>query len=196
MNMTIKKPNLTHSLCFMFSGKAGTGKSWASDYAQKFCDEAGLKTFKAPLARGVKETATFMGWDGKKDEKGRVLLQEIGKAGRSYDQSLWSRSAFNHIEEQVGFPFDVVFIDDWRFKDEYDYVMKNQPLYKVVSVRMVAPIRESLIGKPSYYDESETALDGIVIPDMSYVSNDPECLSTGVGIEAIIGRAFIRYSLV
>jgi hypothetical protein len=150
--------NLTHTLCFLFSGKAGTGKTYWSDKLQLYLNNKGLKTYKAPFAFGVKSTATYMGWDGKKDQRGRRLLQRIGQDGREYDQDVWVRSTFNRIEDSVGWPYDAILIDDWRFINEYEYVNKDW-LYKPIRIRIEALNREILKGTPEYYEISETELD-------------------------------------
>jgi hypothetical protein len=160
MNITAQEtPSMSKTLCFLFSGKAGVGKTYCSDMMARLTDEAGLTHFKSLFAYGVKRTAKCMGWDGQKDDKGRHLLQEIGKLGRLYDPDLWAKSAFSFIENSDGYPYDCVFIDDWRFKNEYHYIGMNQPLYKVVPIRVHAPDREMLRGKVYYADISETELD-------------------------------------
>lgn len=190
----IDKPNLTHTLCFMFSGKAGTGKSYSADLAKELCEKAGLKTMKAHFAYGVKETARFMGWTGQKDRRGRKLLQDIGKAGRAYDPDLWVRQTFNYIEESVGYPYDAIFIDDWRFKNEYDYIVNNELLYKVVPIRMDAKDRESLKGTPEYDDISETDLDDFDFPFNNYLCNEEGYMFYRSCLEDIVFRSFVQYS--
>ena len=164
------RPNLARTLCFMFSGKAGVGKTFLSDMIQKWCDEVGLKTLKSPFAYGVKETASFMGWDGNKDIRGRKLLQSIGNVGRVYDEDVWVRNTFIRIEEQVGYPFDAIFIDDWRFTNEFAYVFNQEPLYQPITIRVSSDSREILRGTPEYLDVSETQLDNF---DFDYtIHND------------------------
>jgi len=180
----------------MFSGKAGTGKSWSSDSAQKFCDELGLKTFKSPFAYGVKAAATFMGWDGEKDARGRKLLQDVGKVGRAYDRNMWVSSSFIRIEEQVGYPFDAVFIDDWRFKNEYEYAIESEKLYKVIPIRLDAEDRESLKGTPEYDDISETELDKFEFPPMNYLCNNKDYLTYRSSLLDIVSRSIVQVSVV
>ena len=143
----------------MFSGRAGVGKTFCSDIAQKYCNELKLKTTKEPFAFGVKETAKFMGWDGVKGAKGRKLLQDIGNAGRQYDKDLWVRAAVNRIENSVGYPYEAVFVDDFRFENEAQYIIDYVPLYKPILIRVRAPDRETLKGTTQYLDPSETELD-------------------------------------
>jgi len=155
----LERPNLTHTLCFLFSGKAGVGKTYCSDILLELLKNSGLKSAKFPFAYGVKATATFMGWDGKKDLRGRRLLQVIGQGGRAYNPNLWVHSTFVRIEESVGYPYDAVLIDDWRFINEYEYIMREQLLYKPVRIRVLAPEREILKGTPEYDEISEKNLD-------------------------------------
>jgi hypothetical protein len=96
-------------------------------------------------------------------------LQDIGRAGRNYDPCIWAKSAFGNIEENTRYPFDAVFIDDWRYKNEYDYIVNNQFLYKPITIRINAPDREILLGTPEYYDSSETELDNY---SFDYVIDD------------------------
>ena len=151
--------SLTHTLVFLFSGKAGTGKTFSSDIANDTCRKMEIKGISEHYATGVKQIAKHMGWDGVKDAKGRKLLQSIGQIGRSYDENMWVRSTFNRVNDSVGFPYDVVFIDDWRFSNEIRYIKDSELLYKPISIRIDAPDREILLGTPEYDDISEVQLD-------------------------------------
>lgn len=159
MILTEKKPKLSHTLCFMFSGKAGTGKSYSADLIRKLASSYSLDSFNGSFARGVKDTARYMGWDGAKDNKGRVLLQKIGYCGREYDINMWARTEFNYISNHYDYPFDIVTIDDWRFKNEFDYVLNSERLYRPIKIRIDAPEREILLNTDAYNDASETELD-------------------------------------
>ena len=175
--MTIENPKkvkLTHTICFMFSGKAGVGKSYSADLLKQMVEEYNLNTFKSPFAAGVKATARFMGWDGNKDQKGRRLLQRIGQSGREYDENLWVKSSFQIIENSDSYPYDVVFIDDWRFPNEISFIQKNELLYKTIAIRVEAPDREILVGTPEYDEVSEVSLDDYKNFNF-YLNNRKEC---------------------
>ena len=160
MSITVPEaPNLSHTLCVLLSGKAGVGKTRSADVMDRVANDMGLNVCRASFAHKVKEAGFYIGWDGVKDARGRALLQSIGKAGRAYDQDLWVRETFNTVSDTPYYPYDVVIIDDWRFNNEYFYIKNKEPLYKVRTVRIVAPARETLIGTPEYEDVSETALD-------------------------------------
>lgn len=153
------KGNLDKTLCFLFSGKAGVGKSYNSRVLLDYLSFLGYKVTAESFATGIKEVASFMGWDGVKDAKGRKLLQAIGQTGRDYDENIWVRSTFGRLEEQIAYPFDAVIIDDCRFKNEISYIENNELLYKIVPIRIEAKFRESLANTPMYNDISEVDLD-------------------------------------
>lgn len=160
MSTEIQGSNFNKTLCFLISGHAGVGKTYSSNNLKSFADSNELQNYEFHFATPVKLIAQMMGWDGKKDQKGRRFLQAIGQAGRAYDPSMWVRHTFQAIEASELFPFDVVFIDDWRFKNELSYIQDTQPLYKVVTIRIQSEERESLKGTPEYNEISETELDG------------------------------------
>jgi hypothetical protein len=110
-----------------------------------------------PFATGVKECALHLGWDGKKDLRGRTLLQDIGRVGRLYDENNWVNKTLNTIEDSPHYPFGLVVIDDWRFPNEANF-FDSFPLYEVVKVRIESPEREVLKGTAEYWDSSETSL--------------------------------------
>lgn len=183
--------NLTHTLCFLFSGKAGTGKSFACDLAMEECNRLGLKIIKTPFAYGVKNTARFMGWDGKKDALGRRLLQQIGAAGRAYDRDIWVKAALTYVEESVGYPYDAIFVDDWRFTNEILYIQKHQPLYRVIDTRIFAPNNESLLGTIEYLDKSETELDNFSFDFYVNNNNHPDISKQ---VKDIVNKAIRSHS--
>lgn len=129
---------LYKSICVLVAGPMGSGKSTFSDFLMSELTHMGWSVVKCSFAQRVKEIATLMGWDGKKDDRGRRLLQYLGtEAGRSYNQDMWSSYL---IDERIlslpGYPFDVVIIDDWRFPNEREYVESNL-LYDVVTIRII-----------------------------------------------------------
>jgi hypothetical protein len=178
----------------MFSGKAGVGKTFFANLAQKICTDLLLKTLKVSFASGVKSTATHMGWDGKKDDAGRKLLQQIGFIGREYDKDMWVRSAMTSIEDSVGYPYDAVFIDDWRFNNEFDYIRKKEPLYVPIPIRIEASEREILKDTLAYMDISETELDDFSFPYTNYIYNNPDCVFYAEQLYSIIHRDIIRHT--
>lgn len=67
-------------------GKAGSGKDTAAYYLSKLLPN---KVQRYAFANKLKQVASMMGWDGKKDTKGRKLLQDLGTIGREYIKDIW-----------------------------------------------------------------------------------------------------------
>jgi hypothetical protein len=187
---------MNHTLVYLLSGKAGVGKSFAANLIMRYYNNAGnYNCTISPFANGVKQTARFMGWNGKKDTAGRDLLQKIGQIGRAYNEDVWVDKTMNELFNNPNYPFDVVIVDDWRFPNEFNHI-KNLPLYKIVALRISAADREILIDNPQQYNEiSETSLDSFELFD--YVIENPtannmylpDCLHDIVCIETVKNRS-------
>ncbi len=145
-------------MIILIGGRAGEGKSTFS----KFCGEHLLRernkgSVTIPFARMVKESALVMGWGGEKDDKGRKLLQEVGKLGREYDPDLWANHAIDYIKDCDAQGFEYYFIDDWRFPNEAKVIKDN--FHPVLMVRMRRPEEfHTLIDTALYNDASEASL--------------------------------------
>jgi hypothetical protein len=159
---------LGKSVYIMFSGKAGVGKTTSGNLLKKYLESKRYSVFIAPFALRLKQVAkASFGWDGEKNERGRKLLQEIGKVGRGYNENLWvDWQLENLIPSNAGYPFDFVIVDDWRFPNE-EYRARKNFLYSVYTVRIEAPELEILKGRPEYDDVSEISLDDKL--DFDYV---------------------------
>lgn len=155
----MEKFNSKKTIAILISGKAGVGKSLSASLLENYVLERhGARTGTFHFAQAVKSTAKQMGWDGNKDPKGRALLQGIGQVGRAYDKDIWVDKTINgEIEGYYLYPLDVVFIDDWRFPNEAEFIKKS-PLYEIVKLRLEAPDREILKGTPEYDEISENSL--------------------------------------
>lgn len=110
---------------FAIAGPLGSGKSTLADYLKVKLSAITDDILYMPFARRVKEIALSMGWDGKKDEKGRRLLQLLGtECGREcIDPFIWSNYWLTTVLAK-GPAF--VIVDDLRFENEI-YVIKRLP---------------------------------------------------------------------
>lgn len=158
----------------MVSGRAGEGKSTFSKYCCRFLTDYSIKLSGnqritatiVPFAKGVKDAAKeCFGWDGKKDRKGRKLLQQVGNTGRDYNENIWanktvldidwwrwSQGALHNPHMHV-----VAFIDDWRFPNEGNVVAEE--FEDIIKLRVVRPEEfHTLRGSQLYNDLSETSL--------------------------------------
>ena len=116
-------------------GPLGAGKTTLANILKQ---ETGGKiySFSMPL----KEYAKSLGWDGKKDAKGRKLLQLLGTdcARELISEWVWVDKLDDIIGEDSN---HVVYIDDVRFINEADYVKKNGGL--------IIQVKGRRRGKPS-----------------------------------------------
>lgn len=124
---------------FLISGKISAGKSTVAKMLKSV-----LKKEKeipavniASFAKYVKDVAReSFGWDGKKDARGRKLLQVVGTdAGRMYNKNIWVKKAYNAITENV-FPPSVIIYDDWRFPNEYSYFVGKPLIGDIYKIRV------------------------------------------------------------
>ena len=117
-------------MIIMVTGKAGSGKDTFYRLATLF--RAGsLAVSRFAFADSVKSVARSLGWDGRKDAKGRKLLQDVGAVGRAYDKDIWVNDVLNTIEELNR---DVIpIITDLRFANEYTAIRDTlkEPIYVV-----------------------------------------------------------------
>jgi hypothetical protein len=158
--------NLSKTICVMIAGRAGAGKSTTSKLLRQiFLETYHWNVGQFAIATRVKEVAKAMGWDGKKDELGRQLLQYIGNTGRCYNKDIWvSHMLDNQVANDRCFPFDVILVDDYRYPSEAAYVRANG-LYDVCEVRIHSPERELLKGLPNYDAPGECTLPEITVPE-------------------------------
>lgn len=107
-----------------FCGSAGAGKTECAKALQKRYSRAITLSFADPIKKmAIKE----FGWDGNKDDKGRILLQRLGtECGRAYNPDLWVERLAQKIEEIEAWrnpSIDRLYvIDDVRFSNEAEFI--------------------------------------------------------------------------
>ena len=140
----------------LVSGRAGEGKTTFTRLCVRILAEHGIMAEIVPFAQGVKEVASEMGWDGKKDSRGRKLLQDVGRIGREYNENLWAEQAVERINLDSLNSYVIDFIDDWRFSNE-GYVVDK--VFDVTKIRIIRPQQfHTLYGTDLYNDLSEVGL--------------------------------------
>lgn len=115
--------NLAKEQVFLigFTGKAGSGKTSVAEATT-------TKVFS--FAKGLKELAKQLGWNGDKDFKGRQLLQHLGDVGREYYENVWidklEADLKNQLMDDKHYGDESVYgIDDVRFNNEGKYIHDN-----------------------------------------------------------------------
>lgn len=131
------------------SGKARSGKDTAAEVITDGYDAATLA-----FADDVKTIAyNCYDWNGKKDELGRKLLQDIGTTGRNYNRGIWADKVINRIQEwSLCFSDNqLTVVTDTRYPNEIQQI--KHEFSDVVTIRITRDSVEKL------KHPSETALD-------------------------------------
>lgn len=104
-------------------GMMGTGKTTTAEMIIEALRPLGVRCVVHPFAYRLKKIARMMGWDGKKDKRGRKLLQMLGtECGRAYDSDLWVKLWDEDVKENYPGE-DMVIVDDIRFRNEAEHIM-------------------------------------------------------------------------
>lgn len=151
------------------SGKAGSGKDTLAGFMQRNLQIRGKKVLITHYADLLKFICkNFFGWDGKKDEQGRSLLQHVGTdIVREQDPDFWVD--FIAVVARF-FPdeYDYIIIPDTRFPNEIERL--SDAGFRVTHIRVNRPELHSLLTRAQRQHPSETALDGV---DPDYVVENP-----------------------
>ena len=103
------------------SGKAQHGKDTTAKLLEEILEAQGNRVLIAHYGDLVKYVCkTFFGWDGKKDEKGRTLLQRVGTDKiRAVSPDYWVDFIVSILDIFCD-EWDYVLIPDTRFSNEYE----------------------------------------------------------------------------
>lgn len=142
------------------SGKAQHGKDTSAEFFKKELVARGhsvLVTHQADLLKYI--CKSFFNWDGKKDEAGRTLLQQVGtNVIRKVDPDFW----IDFIANVAGFfkdVWDYIIIPDTRFPNEVEKLKASDT--NVFHVRVIRQGFKSPLTEEQQKHPSETALDGV-----------------------------------
>ncbi len=140
------------------SGKAGHGKDTTAKFLKEALEADGYRVLVTHYADLLKHICkSFFGWDGKKDEYGRDLLQHIGTdVIRGNDPNYWVNFVIGILKM---FPnkWDYVLIPDCRFLNEVYEVMRAG--FEVIHVRVGRDRFMSPLSEKQQAHPSEMALD-------------------------------------
>jgi hypothetical protein len=110
-------------IVILISAKAQHGKdSFADAFIKEAQDKLGFRCLRIKYGDFVKMVATsYYGWNGKKDEAGRELLQKLGTdLGRKNNPLVWI-SCVKEVVKALQTEYDFVLIPDCRFPNELDW---------------------------------------------------------------------------
>lgn len=132
--METKTKPKTKILCI--SGKAQNGKDSCAKFFKDELKKSGKSVITIHYADYLKKLAKqHFGWDGKKDEKGRELLQYLGTdIVRKRSPLFWVNVVMLTVDS-VFADYDYIIIPDCRFENEIKYWQDSD--FDTVSIRVV-----------------------------------------------------------
>lgn len=109
-------------LIVCISGSAGHGKDTFARMVKTLAERDKLKVLVTHYADLLKYMAEkFFDWDGKKDERGRSLLQHIGtELVRDKYPDFWTDFLVFGVDNFFGDRYDLILIPDCRFPNEIE----------------------------------------------------------------------------
>lgn len=143
------------SIIILVSGKAESGKDTACTYIY---NELGLlRPRRLAFAKPVKSFAALLGWDGKKDEKGRAMLQWLGDGIRQFNPELWCQTAYKSVCRLRGLHYRTFIFSDCRYLNDISFFKDR--FTHVYVVRVIRPQHENALTDAQKAHASETELD-------------------------------------
>ncbi len=166
---------------YLFAGKAEAGKTTAAELLVQQLRSTHPESRVVRMAYGdyLKQVVkTVFGWDGKKDEAGRHLLQWFGTdVVRAKSPNFWIDSVVRLAKVLDGV-VDYLLIDDCRFPNEVD-VWRDPELAKefetgldVTVVRIERPGHENRLTPEQRLHASETSMDSYDNYDVVLTARD------------------------
>ena len=157
----------------LISGKAQSSKDTSAQFMKLYLESNGEQVLICHYADLLKYICkTFFDWDGKKDDKGRTLLQYVGTdviRNKNHAPNYW-----------VGFIVDLL----WMFYDEWDYIIIPDTRFEneihkmsdgfgksiVSTIRINRPNFDSGLSQEQLNHPSECSLDEYEFDH--YINND------------------------
>lgn len=140
------------------AGKAQHGKTYMAKLLKEKLESKGNKVILINYADYLKYVGMqYMGWDGKKDEKGRTFLQQFGtEIVRGQDDTFWVETVCRLLNVLVNL-FDYAIIADCRFPGEFYHIDKT---YDTISLHIKRLNFDNGLTEKQLGHSSETALNG------------------------------------
>lgn len=123
----------------LISGSSfGVGKDTLGQMLAKECEKKNLRPRIMHFGDWVKDAAMrYYGWDGKKDDAGRYLLQHFAtEQVRNYDWNYWAEVTYR-LAAATKDDWDVLFVPDMRFPNEYECGTKIFNPQDMVTIKVV-----------------------------------------------------------
>jgi hypothetical protein len=159
----------------LISGKAQHGKNTTAEILDEYLTARGHRVLQIAFADYVKFICSkYYGWDGEKDERGRVNLQRVGTdIFRARDENFWVDTVIRFVRTAWD-DYDFAIVPDWRFPNEYTRWAESG-IDGVIALRVVRTNFDSPLTPEQQNHPSETALDGFQF-DYTLSASDEEGL--------------------
>lgn len=142
------------------SGKAEHGKTTLANALKILLEQKHMNVVIQPIAQVMKEQAKMLGWDGKKDEKGRRFLQTFTNPIKEYNgEQCYAKWC---IERARKLNPDIVLVDDVRMFPEVNYfteLAESKKVDRTIFVRVNRPGYVSSLTEEQKNHPTETQLD-------------------------------------
>jgi len=143
----------------LISGKAQHGKTTTAEILEKNIVQAGHRAVQINYADYVKFVCgKYYDWDGKKDTRGRHILQYVGtEIFRARDEHFWVDTVIR-FAKAASPDYDFMLVGDWRFPNEYTRWAESG-FNDVVRIRVRRPEFDNGLTQEQNNHPSELALD-------------------------------------
>ena len=158
-------------------GKAGVGKDTFCNELIKQLESSGYKCLHIAFADYLKFICKqYFNWDGKKDEKGREMLQRVGTdMFRKKDPNFWVDIVIKFLIMCEEYKlFDYAIITDARFPNEIGRIYQELEAKAGIISKPYRIIRNNFISKLSeeaQKHDSEIALDNFEMDEIVLSGN-------------------------
>lgn len=160
------------------SGKARHGKDTCALMLKELLEEDGKSVIITHYADYLKYIAMeYYGWDGKKDAKGREILQKLGTdKARANNPNIWV-NVLIELARAIGEDFDYMILGDCRFPNEINRWKING--YKTHTIKVERDVESNLTDEQKSHP-SEIALDDFNFDAVIINNYSPQILKRGL----------------
>ena len=164
----------------LISGKAEHGKTLTANIIKGRLENYGKRVTLLPFASYLKFICKeHFGWNGKKDLRGREILQRVGTdIVRKRNPDFWVKSVADFIET-FSDDFDFIICDDVRFPNEIEY-FRDVAIVDFLSVRIYRNNYQNSLTEDQRKHASETSLDNFSFDAYIYSDNGEESVRESV----------------
>lgn len=156
-----------YPIILAISGKAFSGKdtfcelAWELEKELEFRYKTPVRICRFAFADEVKRMATMLGWDGKKDAKGRDGLIWVGNGAREmFNPNIWIEKVIDNMENTRSFSgVNIFIVTDCRYPNEITSLSEYATVNHFASVRIEGKNTGKELTKEQLNSPSETSLD-------------------------------------